>query len=567
MTTMRALRYLLFVNFHRFITYLADVFVIMPWLHRIVTQYWCKEFDLTANNNHLVAKPLRSHICLAINTTVMLKILKLKQEFELMKCTVKSLSFIFALAIGVNTVSAQNSDAQRTVPQSREQVQLSYAPLVSQSAPAVVNVFTRKVVRSRRSAMFDDPLFKRFFGDQFSFGMPEERVRGSLGSGVIVRPDGVIVTNHHVIEGADEVTVVLSDRREFDAEIVLDDPRTDLAILRIDVGEESLATLSLADSDNVLVGDIVLAIGNPFGIGQTVTSGIVSANARTQQGISDYGFFIQTDAAVNPGNSGGALIGIDGALMGINTAIYSRTGASNGIGFAVPANMVKSVLRAALNEGQLVRPWLGVKGQTVTTELAAGLGLDRAGGVLVDDVYSGGPAELAGINSGDVIMAVNGREIIDEQGLNFRVATMQEGEEVPLAVLSEGSIQQRIVALGLPPEDPPRNTTKLDGRHPFQGVTLANMSPRFNEELQINTFLRGVVVLEVERRTPAGRYQFLIPGDVIQTVNGTPVEYVADLENAIDEAAERFVYQVQRRGRVQECIIVPNRSYRCNAVR
>lgn len=468
-------------------------------------------------------------------------------------------------ALGVLGALAQPID--RVVPQSASQVQLSYAPLVSESAPAVVNIYTRQVVRSRRSSLFDHPLFKRFYGDQYSFGVPEERVRGSLGSGVIVRPDGIIVTNHHVIENADEVSVVLADRREFDAEIVLADPRTDLAILQIEVGDEALPILALGDSDNVLVGDIVLAIGNPFGIGQTVTGGIVSATARTQQGISDFGFFIQTDAAVNPGNSGGALVGIGGELLGINTAIYSRTGASNGIGFAVPANMVKSVLRAALNEGELVRPWLGVRGQTVSNDLAAGLGLDRAGGVLVDEVYVGGPASAAGINPGDVIMAVDGKEIIDEPGLNFRIATKQEGDEVPLAVLSEGFIQERRVSLSLPPEDPARNVSKLDGRHPFQGVTVGNMSPRFNEELQIDTFRKGVVVLDVERRSPSARYQFLIPGDVILGINGSTVDYVADLNDVIDETAERFVYQIQRRGRVQECIVVPNRSFRCNTIR
>ncbi len=467
---------------------------------------------------------------------------------------------------GLSGLQAQGLQTERMVPESATQVKLSYAPLVADSAPAVVNIYTRKVVRNR-SAMFDDSLFKRFFGDQFSFGMPKERVRGSLGSGVIVRPDGIIVTNNHVIEGADEVTVVLADRREFDAEIILADPRTDLAILQIDSGEEPLPVLRLADSDNVLVGDIVLAIGNPFGIGQTVTGGIVSATARTQQGISDFGFFIQTDAAVNPGNSGGALIGIDGELLGINTAIYSRTGASNGIGFAVPANMVKSVLRAALNEGQLVRPWLGVRGQSVTNDLAAGLGLDRAGGVLVDEVYADGPAAEAGIGTGDVIMAVGGKEIIDEPGLNFRIATMQEGDEIPLAVLSDGFIQERIVALELPPEDPPRNLSKLDGRHPFQGVTVGNMSPRFNEELQINSFLKGVIVLEVERRSPAARYQFLVPGDVVMAINGVRVDQVQELNDVIDENAEQFVYQIRRRGRVQECTIVPNRSFRCSTLR
>ena len=473
---------------------------------------------------------------------------------------------VLVLSLITGEASAQN-ETDRQVPFSRGQVQLSYAPLVREAAPAVVNIYTTKIVRQRRSAMFDDPLFKRFFGDKFSFGSPKDRVQGSLGSGVIVRPNGIIVTNHHVIEGADEIKVVLADRREFDAEIVLADPRTDLAILRIAAGEEVLPTLQLADSDDVMVGDIVLAIGNPFGVGQTVTSGIVSATARTQQGISDFGFFIQTDAAVNPGNSGGALVGMKGQLLGINTAIYSRTGASNGIGFAVPTAMVNSVLRAALNEGQLARPWLGVRGQSVTNELALGLGLDRAGGVLVDEVYAGGPAAMGGVVPGDVIMAVDGKEVIDEPGLNFRIATMEDGQSVPLAVLSEGFIQERDVQLALPPETPGRNISELDGRHPFQGIKVANLSPRFNEELQVDSFLKGVVVLDVGSRTPARRYQFLIPGDVILQINGQSIELVEDLNEAIDEGAERFIYQFRRRGRVRECMIVPNRSFRCSDIR
>ncbi len=465
------------------------------------------------------------------------------------------------------SVEAQIKDG-RQLPKSRQQVQLSYAPLVREAAPAVVNIYTTKIVRQRRSAMFDDPLFKRFFGDQFSFGgRSKPRVQGSLGSGVIVRPNGIIVTNNHVIEGADEIKVVLSDRREFDAEIVLADPRTDLAILRIAAGDEPLPTLPLANSDDVLVGDIVLAIGNPFGVGQTVTSGIVSATARTQKGISDFGFFIQTDAAVNPGNSGGALVGMKGQLLGINTAIYSRTGASNGIGFAIPTAMINSVLRAALNEGQLARPWLGIKGQSVSNDLAAGLGLDRAGGVLVDQVYSDGPAAQAGIVPGDVIMAVDGKEIIDEPGLNFRIATLEDGSSVPLAVLSEGFIQERKVTLQLPPEDPPRNVTELDGRHPFQGVTIANLSPRFNEELQLDGFLKGVVVLEVGAKTPARRYQFLIPGDILMKLNDVQIDHVSQVLDALDDGAEHYLYEFRRRGRVRQCLIVPNKSFRCKDLR
>lgn len=481
---------------------------------------------------------------------------------------------IMVLGLTASAVTAQEYDALsnagadqglvRQVPMNTAQVQLSYAPLVQQAAPAVVNIYTKTIVRQKRSALFDDPLFKRFFGDKFSFGMPQERVRGSLGSGVIVRDTGVIVTNNHVIEGATEITVVLFDRREFDAKVVLADPRTDIAILQIEAGGESLKTLSLMDSDQVLVGDIVLAIGNPFGIGQTVTNGIVSATARTQQGISDFGFFIQTDAAVNPGNSGGALIGLDGRLMGINTAIYSRTGASNGIGFAIPSNMVKSVIRAALNEGQLARPWLGIKGQTVTNDLAAGIGLDRPGGVLVDSLYAGGPASMAQIISGDVIMAVNDKEIIDEGALNFRIATMQRGEQVKLIVLRDGILNEVYATLDMPPEDPLRQISKLDGHHPFQGVTVANLSPRFNEEIQIDTFERGVVVLGVERRSPAARYQFVMPGDVLMSINGTRIAYVDMLNDILSDTKAQYVYRVKRRGRQIVCQIVPNRSYQCD---
>ena len=470
---------------------------------------------------------------------------------------------LLVASVGLGDARAQQD---RQVPASRQQVQLSYAPLVQQATPAVVNIYTTKT--RRRSAMFDDSLLKRFFGDQFGFSVPKERVQGSLGSGVIVRPDGIIVTNHHVIEGADEIKVVLSDRREFDAEIVLDDPRTDLAILRIPIGDELLPTLALADSDDVLVGDIVLAIGNPFGVGQTVTSGIISATARTQRGISDYGFFIQTDAAVNPGNSGGALVGLNGKLLGINTAIYSRTGASNGIGFAIPASMVKSVLRAALNDGQITRPWLGIKGQSVTSDIASSFGLDRAGGVLVDEVYPGGPADLAGVLPGDVIMAVDGKEVIDEPALNFRVATLENGESVPLAVLSEGGfVEEREIKLDLPPETPLRNTSEIDGRHPFQGVTVANLSPKFNEELQVDPFLRGVIVLKVNRRTPAGRYQYLLPGDLLLRLNNQAVSSVADVNQILSEGADQFIYQFRRRGRVRECAITDRGSFRCRNVR
>ncbi len=468
--------------------------------------------------------------------------------------------------VGLAGASGVQQEPVRVVPQSSQQVKLSYAPVVENAAPAVVNIYTKRIVKSRQSALFNDPIFRRFFGDSFSFGMPQERVQGSLGSGVIVRPDGVIVTNNHVIEGADEITVVLADRREFEASVILADERTDLAILQIDPTGERLPVLPFANSDDVLVGDIVLAIGNPFGVGQTVTSGIVSASARTQRGINDFGFFIQTDAAVNPGNSGGALIGIDGRLLGINTAIYSRTGASNGIGFAIPANMVQSVVRAALDEGVLARPWLGVSLQSVTTELARGLGLDRAGGVLINNIFAGGPADKTDLGPGDVILAIDGREIVDEAELRFRTATHKPGDEISLTVLKEGLLVERTLELDLPPEVPDRDITVLDGRHPFQGVTIANLNPRFNDELQIDLFRTGVIVLDIDRQTPAARFQFLVRGDQVLQINGVNVDTVDDMESVLGSPSEQYVYTIARRGQLQECTIIPNRSKSCRRV-
>ncbi|MDG1996686.1 MAG: trypsin-like peptidase domain-containing protein, partial [Emcibacteraceae bacterium] len=272
---------------------------------------------------------------------------------------------------GTMQSSSSAQSALKRVPTSDVEVKLSYAPVVREAAPAVVNIYTKRVVKTRTSPFMSDPFFSRFFGGSSA---PRERIERSLGSGVIVRSEGVVVTNYHVVDGADEITVALSDRREFDAEVILTDESTDLAILKIKPKGEPFTVIEFSDSDAVEVGDLVLAIGNPFGVGQSVTSGIVSALARTQVGDDDYQFFIQTDAAVNPGNSGGALVGMDGKLIGINTSIYSRSGGSNGIGFAIPAKMVNFVLDAALNDGKIVRPWFGASGQAVSSEIAESLG-------------------------------------------------------------------------------------------------------------------------------------------------------------------------------------------------
>ncbi|MGF1604976.1 MAG: Do family serine endopeptidase [Rhodothalassiaceae bacterium] len=453
----------------------------------------------------------------------------------------------------------------RAVPRSREQLLLSYAPLVKAAAPAVVNIYTRRLVPARESMMA--LMFREFFGDDLP-QQQRQRVLSSLGSGVLVRADGVVVTNNHVINGADSITIALQDRREFDAEVVVADPRTDLAVLRIDTGGEVLPYLDFADSDQVEVGDIVLAMGNPFGLNHTVTSGIVSATARTRVGISDLSFFIQTDAAINPGNSGGALIDLEGRLMGINTAIFSRSGSSSGLGFAIPAVMVRSVVSAALNEGQIVRPWLGISGQSVNRDLAVGLGLDRPGGVLIDQVYPGGPADQAGIQTGDVILAVDGREVVDEAALGYRVATAETDLPVTLSLLRDDATQSIDVTLALPPEDPPRDITELEGRHPFQSVTVANLSPRFNEELGLDPLKTGVAVLRVERRSPAGRLNWVRPGDVLLAVNEQYVTTVDELEAALEQSALPFSYRMERSNQLLDCLIASGgRRFGCQPAR
>ncbi|HSR70776.1 MAG TPA: Do family serine endopeptidase, partial [Kiloniellales bacterium] len=419
-------------------------------------------------------------------------------------------------------------------------------------APAVVNIFSKKVVRQRGlSPLFSDPFFRRFFGDEFGgFGVPRERVQSSLGSGVIVSEDGLIVTNHHVIGEADEITVVLSDRREFPAELVLDDERTDLAVLRVDPGGKPLPHVEFRDSDEVEVGDLVLAVGNPFGVGQTVTSGIVSALARTQVGISDYSFFIQTDAAINPGNSGGALVTLDGKLLGINTAIYSKNGGSVGIGFAIPSNMVRTVVSAARRGGKLVRGWTGLVGQDVTPDLAEGLGLDRPGGVIVNRIYPGGPADRAGLRQADVILEVEGFRVEDVKALRFRIATRELGQGVQLTVLRGG---ERI-ALEFPveaaPESPPRDVTPLEGTHPLAGAVVANLSPALSEELELPGRWDGVILLDTVRGSPARRLGFR-PGDILLSVNDYEVGEVDGLVRELEQRAVRWRIAFRRDGEVR----------------
>lgn len=440
--------------------------------------------------------------------------------------------------------------AGKEVPKDSAQIQLSFSPVVAKAAPAVVNIYTRTMVRTRRSLpLFDDPFFRRFFGEDFGpfSGKPNKRQQNSLGSGVIVDPDGVIVTNKHVIEGADEITVVLADRREFDATVVAKDDRTDLAILQIKVDGAPLTHIELKNSDDLEVGDLVLAIGNPFGVGQTVTSGIVSALARTQIGVGGLSSFIQTDAAINPGNSGGALVSMDGRLVGINTAIFSKSGGSHGIGFAIPSNMVRAVVTGLSRTGTLVRPWLGASGQTVTHDISASLGMERPMGVLVSELYKGGSAERAGVRIGDVLLAVNGHEVNDARDLRHRIATLAVGDTTVLRVWRRSEIIAVKIEMSRAPEMPARSITILDGVQPLAGATVANMSPALAEELGGDPYDQGVIVINIKRGTNAHRLRFRV-GDYLRSINDTEVGTVGQLSKLLHGEERRWDITIERNG-------------------
>lgn len=439
---------------------------------------------------------------------------------------------------------------EKVVPQSQGQVQLSYAPLVKKTAPAVVNVYTAKTVRTRQvSPLFNDPFFRRFFGGQLpSEPGPKRKVQNSLGSGVIIDATGVIVTNNHVIEGAEEIKVVLSDRREFEARVVGRDDRTDLAVLKVDMGDETLPYLELSNSDQLEVGDLVLAIGNPFGVGQTVTSGIVSALARNNVGVSDLNSFIQTDAAINPGNSGGALIDLTGRLVGVNTAIFTKSGGSHGIGFAIPSNMVAHVVKSLLASGDVVRPWWGASGQDVTAEISRTLGMERPLGVMVTSIYPGGPAERAGLQVGDIIVAIEDYETVNAQDLRFRIATQSVGGLVKVDILRQGGKRSLQMAMEAPPEVPKRDETLLRGRHPFDGAVVANLSPALADEVGLAHTTTGVIVLELDRTKSAARVGLEL-GDIVRKLNGEAVQDVNHLVSLIKNPASGWLIRLERGGR------------------
>jgi Do/DeqQ family serine protease len=449
-----------------------------------------------------------------------------------------------ATALLVSALLATPSLAQdRRVPASAAELRLSYAPVVQRVQPAVVNVYAAKVVQNH-NPFLDDPIFRRFFGVP---GGQQEQMQRSLGSGVMVDPSGLVVTNVHVIDGADQVKVSLSDKREFEAEIVLKDTRSDLAVLRLKDAHEKFPTLDFANSDELMVGDVVLAIGNPFGVGQTVTHGIISALARTQVGITDYQFFIQTDAAINPGNSGGALVDMTGKLAGINTAIYSRSGGSQGIGFAIPANMVRIVVASAKSGFKSVkRPWLGAKLQSVTPDIADSLGLKTPTGALVASVVPNSPAARAGLKASDLIAAVDGQAIDDPNAFDYRFATHPLGGSSQIDVVRGGKPLRLSVALETAP-DRDRDEITLAGRSPFQGATVANISPAVADELHLDADTEGVVVTALPDDSTAANVGFQ-KGDIILAVNNKKIAKTFDLDKVSREQARLWHITLLRGG-------------------
>ncbi|WP_406604253.1 DegQ family serine endoprotease [Bartonella gliris] len=419
--------------------------------------------------------------------------------------------------------------AYAQIPQTQKEITLSFAPLVKKTIPSVVNIYAARQIRAR-SPFEGDPFFEQFFG-RFQNNRPL-RKQSSLGSGVIVDARGLIVTNYHVIKDANEIKVALSDGREFASKVMLKDEATDIAVLEIDAQGAQFPILPLGDSDTVEVGDLVLAIGNPFGVGQTVTSGIVSAQARTRVGISDFDFFIQTDAAINPGNSGGALIDMKGQLIGINTAIYSRSGGSVGIGFAIPANLVRVMLDTVKRGGKyFVPPYIGASFQNVTPDIAGGLGLERPYGALVIEVNKDSPAEKAGLKVGDVILSVQGIRIDSPDGLGYRLMTAGIGDSLVLECLRNGKIFKTKLSISVIPESAFSKSEKIIDESPLSGAEVLDLTPQNSRRFHLSTSAKGVVITNLDEMSiAAGIFR---PGDILRVVNGHKIQTVSQLKKIL----------------------------------
>jgi serine protease Do len=437
----------------------------------------------------------------------------------------------------------------RQTPDSQAQIQLSFAPVVKQVAPAVVNVYATTITRQTNSPFADDPFFSQLFGRGSPLFQSRPRASESLGSGVIIDPRGIIVTNSHVVNGATNVKVAIQDGHQYDVDVLINNAKTDLAVLKIkDPRGKTFPFLKFANSDDLQVGDLVLAIGNPFGVGQTVTSGIVSALQRTGVESSDYEAFIQTDAAINPGNSGGALVNLKGEVVGINTAIFSQSGGSVGIGFAIPANMAKTVALAGENGGKLVLPWLGARLQDVTPDIANSLNIDPPHGAMITEVAAGSPAADAGLKSGDVITAIDGVTVAEPQSLNYRIATKPIGSTARLAYVRGGTTAETSVKLEAAPGGT-GDTATITGNTRFAGATAATLTPALAQEMSLPFTAKGVVISDVEANSPADRMG-LKQGDIVLSLNGTNITDVATFKRIASSQVQGWQIVIQRQGQL-----------------
>ena len=447
--------------------------------------------------------------------------------------------WIYALVLSVTL--AVPAGAEMRVPESQGEISMGFVPVVKEATPAVVNIYARRVVNTRSSPFRGDPFFEEFFRD---FGGPRQRVENSLGSGVILSADGIVVSNYHVVGMATDIRVVLNDRREFEARVLLSDEESDLAILKLEDATD-MPALELRDSDSVEVGELVLAIGNPFGVGQTVTSGIVSGLARSGAATGNArGYFIQTDAPINPGNSGGALVDIRGRLVGINTRILSRSGGSNGIGFAIPAALVAQfVSQAEAGNAAFERPWAGISGQPVTADMAEGMGLGVPGGIIISQLHPASPFAEAGFQAGDVITAVDGQAVNAAPEMIYRMSVAGIGGETRVTRVRDGAAEDVVLRLGAAPEEPPREVTETGAQSVIPGMTVGNINPAVIAELGLPLMADGVVVLEPGR---AGQRAGLRPGDILRGINGVDVEAPGMVESLLQASGRWLRLDVQR---------------------
>ena len=432
--------------------------------------------------------------------------------------------------------------AAQQIPQSQGEMQLSFVPVVKQAAPAVVNIYAKVVREMRRTPLQSDPFFERFFSDPFADRKP--RVQNSLGSGVILSAEGIVVSNYHVVGMATDIRVVLNDRREFLARVLLGDEESDLAILKIDA-PDALPFLNLRKSDSVEVGELALAIGNPFGVGQTVSSGIVSGLARSGgSGGQGRGYFIQTDAPINPGNSGGALVDMAGRLIGVNTSILTRSGGSNGIGFAIPADLVAAFVHQAKTGGtDFGRPWAGINGQPLDAGMASTLGFDRSGGIIVSGLHPVSPFLEAGLDVGDVILTVGAQPVNTPSEMIYRMSVAGLGAKADVVFSRQGEETAVKVALIAAPEMPARDQITLPEQSLFPGLTLARINPAVLAELNLPLEVAGVAVVNAG---PFAARAGLRTGDVIVMLNGVVLIHPDEAAAALSGQVRRIEMAVQR---------------------